>query len=69
MALDDSIVLKEAAGEMRPGNLFEEILGKVTRRHGGSYDDYIRLMSSVRNRAEQKGMSLVQAARDVAKNP
>lgn len=69
MALDDSKVLKEAAGEMRPGNLFEEILGKVTRRHGGTYEDYMRLISTVRNRAEQKGMSLVQAARDVAKNP
>ena len=66
MEVEDGVVLREAAGEMRKGDQFEQVLGRVTRRHSGSYADYVRLISQVREVAREKGLSLVQAAKEAA---
>ncbi len=66
MAVDDRRVLREAAGELRRGERFEEVLGRVLRRHEGSYEDYVRLITDVRERANKKNLTLAQAARDLA---
>jgi len=66
VAVDDRRVLREAAGELRRGERFEEVLGRVLRRHEGSYEDYVRLITDVRERANKKNLTLAQAARDLA---
>jgi len=65
-ALNDRVVLLEAAGEMRRGERFEQVLGRVARRHGGTYADYVRLIGRVREVAGRKKLTLAQAARAVA---
>jgi len=66
VAVDDRRVLREAAGELRRGERFEEVLGRVLRRHEGAYEDYVRLITDVRERANKKNLTLAQAARDLA---
>jgi len=66
VAVDDRRVLREAAGELRRGERFEEVLGRVLRRHEGSYEDYVRLITDVRERANKKNLTPAQAARDLA---
>lgn len=66
MAVDESIVLREAAGEMRRGEKFEEVLGRVLRRHEGTYEEYITLIAKVREASTEKGLTLPQAARQLA---
>jgi len=66
VAVDNRRVLREAAGELRRGERFEEVLGRVLRRHGGAYEDYVRLITDVRERANKKNLTPAQAARDLA---
>jgi hypothetical protein len=66
VAVDDRAVLLEAAGAVRKGESFEKALGRVTRRRGGTFADYQRLIEAVREAAEASGRSLPQAAREVA---
>jgi len=66
MAVDESLVLREAAGEMRRGDKFEAVLGRVIRRHSGSYAEYIDVIAKVREVAKEKGLTLPQAARELA---
>lgn len=66
MAVDESIVLREAAGEMRRGEKFETVLSRVVHRHGGTYAEYIDLIGRVRDRAKEKGVTLGKAAKDLA---
>jgi len=66
MAVDESIVLREAAGEIRRGEKFEAVLSRVIRRHGGSFAEYVDLIGRVRERSKSTGLTLVQAAKQIA---
>ncbi len=63
-----SRVLKDALGF--PANeSFEESLGKSVRRHGGTYEDYVDLISRVRETAGGRKLSLRDAAKWIADQP
>ena len=48
---------------------FERCLGQSVRRHGGSYQDYIDLVSRVRETARARRILLREAARILADQP
>ncbi len=45
---------------------FEQSLGRSVRRHGGSYQDYVDLVSRVRDAAKARRVKLRDAARFLA---
>ena len=48
---------------------FESCLGESVRQHGGTYQDYVALISQVRETARRLKMSLREAARLMARQP
>jgi hypothetical protein len=48
---------------------FEQSLGRSVRRHGGSYQEYVELVSRVREAAKERKLSLREAARSLADQP
>ncbi len=66
--VDQPAVLKEALKVLRKHETFEKSLGRAVRRYGGNYEDYIALMSEVRDRANRKGIDLLEAAKELSKN-
>ena len=68
MKVSDSRVLKDALAY--PGNeSFEASLGRAVRRHGGTYQDYVDLVSRVRDLAKARKLPLRDAARLLAAQP
>ncbi len=67
MALREPVgeILKEAL-RSRHEETFERSLGRVVRKHGGSYADYVELMSRVRERAREDKVDVAEAARRLA---
>ncbi|HYM40736.1 MAG TPA: hypothetical protein VEY12_11460 [Thermoplasmata archaeon] len=63
-----SQVLKEAL-VVRDQDSFERCLGESVRRQGGSYQDYIDLVSRVRETANRRKVTLREAARFLADQP
>jgi hypothetical protein len=45
---------------------FEEALGRAVRRHGGTYEDYIGLISNIREEARRDRISLRESAKRIA---
>ncbi len=70
MALKVSVsrVLKDALG-YPPNESFEECLGRSVRRHGGTYEDYVDLISRVRETARNRKLPVRDAARWLASQP
>ena len=48
---------------------FERCLGQSVRRHGGTYEDYVELMSLVRETARRRKIAVREAARILAGQP
>ena len=48
---------------------FEQALGRSVRRHGGRYQDYVELISQIRELAKERKVSLREAARIRADQP
>ncbi len=70
MALKVSVsrVLKDALAY--PGTEpFEQSLGRSVRRHGGTYQDYVEVVSRLRETARERRESLRDAARRLADQP
>jgi hypothetical protein len=42
---------------------FEQALGRAVRRHGGGYEDYVSLISIIRDAARERKIPLREAAR------
>jgi len=61
-------VLRDALG-YPSGESFEEALGRAVRRHGGGYEDYVDLVSRLRDAARDRNVSLRDAARWLADQP
>ena len=51
------------------GEAFEQALGRAMRRHGGTYQEYVDLISEVREIARARKVSLRDAARLRADQP
>lgn len=68
LKVSSSRVLKDALAY--PSNeSFEQSLGRSVRRHGGTYQDYVDLVSKVRETAKERRRSLRDAARSLADQP
>ena len=70
MALQVSVsrVLKDALA-LSEKQSFERCLGQSVRRHGGDYQDYIDLVSKVRETARTRKISVREAARALVDQP
>lgn len=68
LKVSESRVLKDALAY--PGKeSFETSLGRSVRRHGGTYQDYVDLVSQLRDLAKARKLSLRDAARVRAAQP
>jgi hypothetical protein len=58
----DTIILKEALSIWRRKNSFESALSRAVKNAGGSFEDYIRLISDLRDRARSGEIEIHEAA-------
>ncbi|MFQ5918853.1 MAG: hypothetical protein ACE5I4_02250 [Thermoplasmata archaeon] len=64
MAEDDrGKILHETLKDLHNNETFERALGRILRRHGKGYEEYVEIMGSVRGQAEREGIELLEAAR------
>ena len=59
-------VLRETLKDMHPNETFEKALGRIVRKHQGTYRDYRELIHQVRDRARKDRSSLDEAAQALA---
>ena len=59
-------ILREAIGDLHKGETLERAVGRIVRRNGGTYEDYVQIIGSVRNLAAQERLTPLQAARKLA---
>ncbi len=62
MTPEEKQALRDAADKKRKDEFFESSLARQVKNQGLSYEDYIRLISDVRDLAKRKGVSLDEAA-------
>jgi len=58
-----SDVLREAVRDQHSSESFEKALGRIVRKHRGTFEDYVDLIGRVRRRAEEDRQGLVSAAK------
>lgn len=63
MSREDRELIAEAARDWRKRESFEHALGRVVKRRGHQYEDYLRIIEVVRRFARERGMDLLEAAR------
>ncbi|MEE9237120.1 MAG: hypothetical protein V3U52_04970 [Thermoplasmata archaeon] len=56
-------ILQEALEDMHKNETFERALGRILRAHSRDYEDYLELVSEIRERAGQEKVDIVEAAR------
>ncbi|MEM2943987.1 MAG: hypothetical protein QW083_03335 [Methanomassiliicoccales archaeon] len=61
MNSEDIAAIKDALERVRKDEPFEKTLGRVLRRNGRSFDDYLRIIGELREIARKKKMSLYEA--------
>ncbi len=59
-------LIAEALGDLQKGETIERALSRILRRYGGTYEDYVRIMSDVRDLASKEKLSNLEAARRIA---
>jgi len=59
-------LLAEALGDLQKGEIIERALSRILRRYGGTYEDYVRIMSDVRDLATKEKLSTLEAAQRIA---
>ncbi|HTD81370.1 MAG TPA: hypothetical protein VK723_04390 [Thermoplasmata archaeon] len=59
-------LLAEALGDLQKSETIERALSRILRRYGGTYADYVRIMSDVRDVASREKLSNLEAARRLA---
>ena len=62
----DAELLAEALGDLQKGETVERAVGRILRRYGGTYEDYVRIMGSVREAALKLKVTPLEAARKLA---
>ncbi len=58
-----SEILREAVKDLHKNETFERALGRVLRRHGRDYQDYLALIDRVRRRAKKDDIDILVAAK------
>lgn len=56
-------ILREAINDLHKGETIERAIGRIVRRHGGTYQDYVGIMDRVRDLAREQKLTPIQAAR------
>ena len=59
-------LVAEALGDLQKDETIERALSRILRRYGGTYADYVRIMSDVRDVASKEKLSNLEAARRLA---
>ncbi|MFQ6060007.1 MAG: hypothetical protein ACE5KV_01760 [Thermoplasmata archaeon] len=59
-------VISEALGDLHKNETLERALGRFVRRYRGNYEDYLEIISSIRDLAQRKRIDLIEAARRIA---
>ncbi len=59
-------LLGEALGDLHKGEPLERALGRILRRYGGTYTDYVRIMGDVRELARREKITALEAAQRLA---
>jgi hypothetical protein len=62
----DRELLLEAVKDLHKGETVERALGRILRRYGGTYEDYLRIMGDVRELARKGKLTSDEAARILA---
>lgn len=60
---DERGLLEEALKDLHKNETFERALGRILRAHKREYQDYLRLIAAVRERARREKVDLLEAAR------
>jgi hypothetical protein len=66
MKPEEKQVLRDAVEKKRKDEPFESSLGRQIKNHDLSYEDYIRLISDIRDFAKQNEVDLEEAARQIS---
>jgi len=67
--MNDKEILAYALKERHPSESLEKAVGRAVRSHSGRYEDYVRIMGDVRELADKKRMTIVEAANEIAGQP
>ncbi|MDH7509043.1 MAG: hypothetical protein QHH00_06560 [Methanomassiliicoccales archaeon] len=57
MRSEDVIAVREALEQLRKNEPFEKALGRVLRKKGNTFEDYIRIVGEIRELARKKKIS------------
>jgi hypothetical protein len=60
---DDIAIVREALKDRHPNESFERTLGRIVRRQGGTFSDYLRIADALRELARERKVGLEDAAR------
>ncbi len=64
----DRELLAEALKDLHKGETVERALGRIVRRSGGTYEEYVRIMGDVRELAVKEKLTSLDAARRLAQS-
>jgi len=67
--MKDNELIAEALKDIHQMEPFEKSLGRAVRRNDGKYEDYVRIMGSVRDLAYAGKLSFLEAAKKLAAQP
>ncbi len=59
-------MIRDALERRRKNETLERAIGKAVRRSGGKYEDYIEIMSHIREVRKGENLTLTEAAHRVA---
>lgn len=59
-------LLEEALRDLHKGETIEKALGRILRRYGGTYEDYVRIIGDIRDLARKEKIASLEAARKLA---
>jgi hypothetical protein len=61
-------VIYSALKDLHSNETLERAIGRYVRNAGGSYEDYVQIMSAIREISGKKKMSLLKAAKKLAES-
>lgn len=61
-------IVWSALRDLHSNETLERAIGRYVRNAKGSYEDYLEIISTIRDLAKKKKLSLLEAAKKVAKS-
>lgn len=65
---EKATIIFEALKDLHSNETLERAIGRYVRNHRGDYKDYLDIISSIRELANKKKLSLLDAARRLAES-